>query len=75
MSREPRFARWLVERVAGPFERDVTLGDFAEEFAALDQAEGRAAARRWYRRQAMRSLLRCCEPGWPRRVPQRRRRR
>jgi putative ABC transport system permease protein len=57
MSGEPRLARWLLERVAGPFERDVVLGDLAEEFEALRQRRGAAAARNWYRVQVVRSLV------------------
>jgi hypothetical protein len=50
----PRFARWLVTSSLAPGERAAVLGDLEEEFADRAAIDERAA-RRWYRRQALRS--------------------
>lgn len=52
----PRLAQLLLEGLAGGRElQDDVLGDLTEEFAARTQREGVRAARRWYRREALRS--------------------
>lgn len=54
--RLPRFALWLAHRTAPARDREAIVGDFLEDFyriAAVDPA----AARRWCRRQALRSLV------------------
>ncbi len=61
---EPTVLRWLLAKVAGPAEQDAVLGDFAEEFVVLAEAEGEAGARRWYRGQAMRSLIPLLRARW-----------
>ncbi|MCA9736152.1 MAG: ABC transporter permease [Gemmatimonadetes bacterium] len=40
-------------------QRDAALGDAEEEFRQVQGREGRAAARRWYRRQVLRSVIPC----------------
>jgi predicted permease len=52
----PRAWQWLLGRLMPPHQRDAVLGDAAEEFAARQAADGRPAARRWYRRQVLRSV-------------------
>ena len=51
----PRFARRLVTASLAPDERAAVLGDLEEEFADRAGTAPRGA-RRWYRRQAMRSV-------------------
>jgi predicted permease len=53
----PRLAEWVIARSLGPDEREVVLGDLAEEFAALTAAKGGVAARRWYWQQVRLSLV------------------
>lgn len=53
----PPLARWLVERTTVAADRAAVLGDLAEEFHTLVASDGAGAARRWYRRQALRSLV------------------
>jgi putative ABC transport system permease protein len=57
MIRPPRIAVWLVERRVSKGEREFALGDLEEEFAVVCHDQGRAAARRWYWRQAIRVVL------------------
>ena len=52
----PRLITALVARLLPETERDGLLGDLEEEFHRLAAREGPAAARRWYRRQALASL-------------------
>ncbi len=52
----PGLARLLVRLVADPESRQAQLGDLHEEWAERAEADARAAAR-WYRRQALRSVL------------------
>ncbi|MEZ5315975.1 MAG: ABC transporter permease [Vicinamibacterales bacterium] len=52
----PRLAAWLLSRVwRGPAGGEL-LGDLAEEFDQIRRRRGVRQARRWYRRQAFRSL-------------------
>lgn len=53
-----RVARWLAGIRVPRAEREFALGDLEEEFGAKVQMLGRASARRWYWRQALRSFLR-----------------
>ena len=53
----PRLAVWLAGVRLNADEREFALGDLEEDFLALVQARGRAAAARWYWRQAIRGLL------------------
>lgn len=52
----PRGWQWLLGRLMPPHQREAVLGDAAEELAAREAEQGRAAARRWYRRQVLRSV-------------------
>jgi predicted permease len=52
----PRDARWIVRLAAGRRDRAGVLDDLAEEAAALAGTAGRSEARRWSRRQALRSI-------------------
>ncbi|NOT09268.1 MAG: hypothetical protein HOP28_13815, partial [Gemmatimonadales bacterium] len=52
----PLLARWVLARLLPAADRDFFLGDLAEEYAEHAETEGIAAARRWYRRQAIHSL-------------------
>jgi len=53
--RPPRLSGALLRWAADPRRRDAQLGDLAEEFAERARSDV-ASARRWYRRQALRSL-------------------
>ena len=52
----PRTSAWFVELFASPHEADGILGDLAEEFSASVARDGDQEARRWYRRQARRTI-------------------
>ena len=53
----PRLALWIL-RVRLPAEdREFAIGDLEEEFLDRVERDGRARARRWYWRQAFRSLI------------------
>jgi predicted permease len=52
----PRLAAWLLRTVAPPDHRDDLMHDLDEEAAARAAVHGMPAARRWSRRQALRSL-------------------
>lgn len=54
--RTPRLARRLVSLAAPREDRAWLLADLDEEAAAVARRQGPAAARRWYRRQALGSL-------------------
>ena len=57
MSHPPAWARWLLHRAVDPLHRDAVVGDLEEEFFEHVLPErGARAARRWYRRQVLRSL-------------------
>jgi hypothetical protein len=55
-ARPPRAPAWLVELFASPQEADGILGDLAEEFSASIERNGEHVARRWYWRQAVRTI-------------------
>src|SRR5688572_12316753 len=55
--REPWFWSWLLERLVPAAERAAVLGDLSEEFAIHAHRSGARAARKWYRRQVLRSIL------------------
>ena len=55
-SRPPRWAELLLAWTADPERREAQLGDLAEEFST-QAADNTRAARRWYRRQALGSVL------------------
>jgi predicted permease len=57
-----RLYLWLIERALPARDREAAVGDLIEEFHRLAAVDV-AAARRWYRRQVLRSLL----PGLKRR--------
>ena len=50
--RSERLLRWSLS----PLERPAILGDLEEEFASTEASRGLAEARRWYRRQVLRSV-------------------
>ncbi|MDX1393520.1 MAG: ADOP family duplicated permease [Gemmatimonadota bacterium] len=54
--RPPRAWGRLLAAVTRPDDRPYILADLAEEYDELVRREGDRAARRWYRRQAIRSL-------------------
>lgn len=56
--RPPRFTATLLEAVLPPAEAEPILGDLEEAFHALAASRGVRTARRWYRGQALRYLLR-----------------
>ena len=55
--RPPRVFERLIAASLPTRDRDVVLGDLREEFESLCASSGRPAARRWYRRQVIRSLM------------------
>lgn len=56
MPTPPPLAAWLLRRLLPSDVRYAALGDFAEQFAALAEAKGLAAARRWYWTEVGRSV-------------------
>ena len=52
----PRVARWMLRLAATREDRDALLDDLAEEATALAHAAGPGEARRWSRRQVLRSV-------------------
>ncbi|HUF22666.1 MAG TPA: ADOP family duplicated permease [Vicinamibacterales bacterium] len=52
----PRLALWIVERATPARDRDAVVGDLIEGFHHAARSDARAA-RRWCRRQAVRSLV------------------
>lgn len=55
--RAPRLARALLARLLSAEDRAFVLGDLDEAFEARCAADGVRAARRWYRRQVLHSIL------------------
>ena len=63
----PKFAAWLVELTTGREECDAILGDLAEEFTEMTRRDGALASRRWYWRQAGRTIWQlAASPLWMR---------
>ena len=54
--RPPRLALWVIEHATPARDRDAVVGDVIEDFHLLSETDP-AAARRWCRRQALRSLV------------------
>jgi hypothetical protein len=54
----PRVVASIVDLVAPADRRDAILGDLREEAASIARREGSTAARRWYRRQGIRTAAR-----------------
>jgi predicted permease len=54
--RPPRLFEWVGARSTDPQDRQVVLGDLAEEFGDRCVRDGPRSARRWYRRQVLASL-------------------
>ena len=52
----PRGATWLISLFVDHEEADSILGDLSEEFSRLAFHSGTACARRWYWRQALKSV-------------------
>ncbi|MEM1097022.1 MAG: ABC transporter permease [Bacteroidota bacterium] len=57
----PSFGRWLFERLLPIDDQMAVLGDLHEEFHERAETHGVRQARRWYRRQVLRSLPRFIE--------------
>jgi predicted permease len=57
MTRPPRFASWLLSRAIDDRRREELLGDLEELFQIKTLGVGRAAARRWYWRQAAQAIV------------------
>src|SRR5688572_1969139 len=55
--RPPRVASWLLSRAIDDRRREERLGDLEELFQIKTVEEGRAAARRWYWRQAAHAVV------------------
>lgn len=53
----PRLATWLVELFASADKAESILGDLHEEFFDIASKFGFVAARRWYRRQSVRTVF------------------
>ena len=57
MTTPPRFIESVLSALgATPEYRDLLIGDLAEELALRARYDGELAARRWYRREALRSI-------------------
>jgi hypothetical protein len=52
----PRLSQALLLAIAGSCEADCVAGDLEEEFGMIRDTHGRAAARRWYTGQVVRSV-------------------
>lgn len=52
----PRWARWVVRLTAPSRDRSAIEGDLAEGFRRRVESVGSSSARRWYARQALRSI-------------------
>lgn len=52
----PRIALWLVNLFAAGEEAESILGDLLEEYSQLASKSGAAVARRWYWRQAVKTI-------------------
>ena len=61
---EPRISAWLLRILVRGEGAEFVHGDIAEEFQHRLRTVGPAAARRWYRREALRVAL-----GWVARAP------
>ena len=53
----PRLASWLLNLFTPPDGEESILGDLLEEFSLLASESGVAFARRWYRRQAVKTIV------------------
>jgi putative ABC transport system permease protein len=53
----PRLALWILRWRLSAEDREFAIGDLEEEFLDRVEREGLARARRWYWRQALRSLI------------------
>ncbi len=52
----PRFASWLLRKLAGPADYDFAVGDLTETFAELARTAGLAKARRWFFLEVLKGL-------------------
>ena len=53
----PRFALWLLNLFAPTEQAESILGDLLEEYSQLASKSGVGSARRWYRRQAVKTIV------------------
>ncbi|NKB89146.1 MAG: FtsX-like permease family protein [Acidobacteria bacterium] len=63
-SRSPRLARRLIEILTPRAQRTGLVGDLEEAHSQIVQSAGAAAARRWYWRQTLSTLLRMPAEQW-----------
>lgn len=52
----PALSHWILGKALSSYSRAPILGDLQEEFEAMGIDKGTGTARRWYRRQALKSL-------------------
>jgi hypothetical protein len=65
MTHPPRIVESMLEALGAESRiRDGVLGDLAEEFASRVERDGIGAARRWYRREAVRAAPHLLYSGW-----------
>src|SRR5215469_405524 len=62
-ARPPRLAAWLVELFASADQAEPLLGDLREEFSDSARKSGVVFARRWYWRQAAKTIARLAGAG------------
>ena len=62
----PWLAAWLVELFASTKQAESILGDLQEEFSDLASKSGIRFARRWYRRQSVKTVLHLAGDGFRR---------
>jgi len=60
----PRGAVWLIELFTPYGQAESILGDLLEEFSDLASKSGVAYARRWYRRQSVRTIVHLVRSGF-----------
>lgn len=60
----PRFAVWLFSLFVPAEEAESMVGDMLEEFSELVSKSGVAYARRWYRRQTLKSFVHLAAAGF-----------
>jgi hypothetical protein len=59
----PRVATWLVSLFSPPEQAESILGDLLEEFSCLASKSGMTFARRWYWRQAVKTVVHLATTG------------
>ena len=64
IAQPPRSAAWLVSLFAPPGEAEAIEGDLLEEFLILASKSGASFARRWYWRQALKTVFQLVRLGF-----------